>query len=160
MAFPPCTHAAHRFAKKFNLYQYINFKTRVEKLQRCPKSGTWKVSVKRNRHSPCHRAYPDVPAENPEVGVFVGVIFFFFPGVFITLLFCCVLSSRVLAFHVTLWFLLLPDGVIWSAFIVNTTITRICGKDMTCDSCYGFTFTSLTLYTAVVFLLLFCFVYF
>ncbi|CAM9452271.1 unnamed protein product, partial [Hapterophycus canaliculatus] len=32
------------FAKKFNLRQYINFRTKVEKLRRCPKSGKWTVS--------------------------------------------------------------------------------------------------------------------
>lgn len=60
-----CT--ASRFAEKFKLRQYINFKTKVEKLERCPKSGKWKVSYKRNRYSPPHRAYAAVEEENPEV---------------------------------------------------------------------------------------------
>ena len=61
------TSGAYSFAKKFNLRQYINFRTKVEKLQRCPKSGKWKVSFKRNRYSPHHRAYPDVEPEDPNV---------------------------------------------------------------------------------------------
>ena len=62
-----CTNVRHRFADKFNLRQYINFRTKVEKVKRCPKAGKWTVSFKRNRYSPPHRAYPEVPAENPEV---------------------------------------------------------------------------------------------
>eukprot|EP00904_Undaria_pinnatifida_P001516 jgi/Undpi1/11365/HiC_scaffold_30.g13662.m1 len=54
------------FANKFNLRQYINFRTKVEKVQRCPKAGKWTVSFKRNRYSPPHRAYPAVEAENEE----------------------------------------------------------------------------------------------
>ncbi|CAM9432952.1 unnamed protein product [Discosporangium mesarthrocarpum] len=68
----------HGYADKFDLKKHILFRTRVEKLQRCGKSGKWTVWYKRNRYSPPHRAYEDVPEEQPqepvvEEGGFDGV---------------------------------------------------------------------------------------
>lgn len=54
------------FAKKFDLYKYINFRTKVEKTTRCPVSGIWHIKYKKNRWSPPHRAYAPVPEEDPE----------------------------------------------------------------------------------------------
>lgn len=55
------------FAKKFDLYKYINFRTRVENIKRCPTTGVWHVKYRKNRYSPPHRAYDPVPEEDPDV---------------------------------------------------------------------------------------------
>mmetsp|Transcript_2540 Transcript_2540/g.3755 ORF Transcript_2540/g.3755 Transcript_2540/m.3755 type:complete len:555 (-) Transcript_2540:162-1826(-) len=54
------------YADKFGLFEHINFRTSVLKVQKCPETGKWTAWIKRNRHVPPHRAYGEVPEENPE----------------------------------------------------------------------------------------------
>lgn len=63
----PLDAAFYRFAKKFGLHKYINFRVRVEKIKRCNVSGKWHVWTKHNRTAPPHRAYDAIAPENPEV---------------------------------------------------------------------------------------------
>jgi dimethylaniline monooxygenase (N-oxide forming) len=66
------------FAEKYDLLKNVQFRTSVEKVQKCAKTGKWRAWIKGNRTSPPHRVYGEVPAEDPneptvEVGPFDGI---------------------------------------------------------------------------------------
>jgi|UniRef100_A0A7S2UXY2 dimethylaniline monooxygenase (N-oxide forming) len=54
------------FAEHFDLMKHIKFRTKVEKLMKCPKSGKWICTYKENRYVKPHRAYGEVSAEDPH----------------------------------------------------------------------------------------------
>lgn len=59
------------FTDHFGLRENIRFRTAVERLRKCPKSGKWIADLKGNRWSPPHRMYGELPEEDPNEPVYV-----------------------------------------------------------------------------------------